>query len=564
MFEEKKIPLVLVVDDDIFMRGMLQSLLEEQGYRVAEAQDGREALAYFQQHHPDLVLMDAAMPVMDGFTACAELTRLQKALDLDTPVIMVTSLDDEQSVDKAFESGAVEYITKPVHWSVLRHRVQVILQARWAEEALRRSEARFRGVFEQAAMGIALISLEGKILHANVALQKMLGHAEEVLLTKMFHKLFYPQDTMIEKEFKQHLLGGTRDFYQMEKYYFRPGSAMLWGRITTSLVLDNKQQPQYIIEMVEDITERKRAEARQRLAAKVFETTSDAVMITNAEGNIVDVNQAFLLSNHYSYGEVLDKNPRFLQSGHHDRLFFEQMWMQARETGRWRGEIWNRRKHGEVYSTWMSLSAVRGEHNEITHYVSVYSDISSLGEDDERMRLLTHYDSLTELPNRLLFNENIIRACRQEDGLALLYLDLDDFKQVNEHFGFDVGDTALKMVAHRLKQCVRDGDTVARLDDDEFGMILTPLYQDYDARLIAESIFAALAEPFIVQEQTIEIDCNIGICIHHHQDTSASHEQLPNDVEILIQRADMAMYLAKEMGKNTYHIYSGLEPQGID
>jgi diguanylate cyclase (GGDEF)-like protein/PAS domain S-box-containing protein len=558
MFEVDKKPLVLVVDDDIFMRGMLQSLLEEQGYHVAEAQDGVEALNYFRQHRPDLVLMDAAMPVMDGFSACAELTRLQKELEVDTPVIMVTSLDDEQSVDKAFDAGAVEYITKPVHWSVLRHRVQVILQARWAEDALRQSEARFRGIFEQAAMGIALVNLDGRTVHANAALQKMLGQPEESLLSKVFPKLFYPQDSLVEKEFKQHLLSGQRSFYQMEKYFFRPGSAMLWGRLTTSLVIDNKQHPQYFVEMVEDITERKRTEARQRLAAKVFETTSDAVMITNAEGNIIDVNQAFLLSTHYSYEEVLDKNPRFLQSGHHDRVFFEQMWTQARETGRWRGEIWNRRKNGEVYSSWMSLSAVRGEHNEITHYVSVYSNISSLGEDDERIRLLTHYDSLTELPNRLLFNENITRACRQEERLALLYLDLDDFKQINEHFGFNVGDELLKMIAKRLKQCLREGDTVARLDDDEFGIILAPLYQDYDARLVAEGIFAAFAEPFVVREQAVEIDCNIGICIHVNS-ILPSHQPNSNHIEILIQRADMAMYLAKEAGKNTYHIHSGLE-----
>jgi diguanylate cyclase (GGDEF)-like protein len=173
------------------------------------------------------------------------------------------------------------------------------------------------------------------------------------------------------------------------------------------------------------------------------------------------------------------------------------------------------------------------------------------------MRLLTHYDSLTELPNRLLFNENITRACRQEDRLALLYLDLDDFKQVNENIGFDVGDAVLRRIAKRLQQCVREGDTVARLEDDEFGIILTPLYQEYDARLIAESIFAVLAEPFVVQEHHLIIDCNIGICIHNHDAGNESH----NSVEVLIQRADMAMYLAKEAGKNTYHIYSGLEQQ---
>jgi diguanylate cyclase (GGDEF)-like protein/PAS domain S-box-containing protein len=548
--EPQQQPLVLVVDDDVFMRGMLQNLLEEQGYRVAEAQNGINALEEFQHCSPDLVLMDAAMPVMDGFIACAQLKKLETGADI--PVIMITALDDEQSVNRAFEAGATEYITKPVHWAVLRHRVEIILHARQAAAALQASEARFRGIFEQAAMGIVLITMSGQLIQSNPATQRMLGIETADLRGKLFNKFFYPYDTVVEKEFYQQLLAGERDYYQMEKYFFRKNTPILWARLTTSLVRDVDNTPQFIIQMIEDITDRKRAQAKQRLAAKVFETTSDGIMITNAEGHIIDVNQAFLALTGYHYEEVLDKNPRFLQSGHHDRVFYEEMWVATRETGRWRGEIWNQRKNGEVYSSWMSMSAVRGEHNEVTHYVAVYSDLSALKQDDQRLRLLTHYDSLTELPNRLLFYEYLTRACRQEERLALLYLDLDDFKQINENFGFDIGDEFIKITAHRLQQCVREGDTVSRLESDEFGIILSPIHQDYDVRIITEKIIATISESTLINGQLPQVDCNIGISFYPDDQMASQHES----VEILIQHADMAMYLAKEAGINTYHIYS--------
>jgi diguanylate cyclase (GGDEF)-like protein/PAS domain S-box-containing protein len=554
--ENQPPPLVLVVDDDVFMRGMLQNLLEEQGYRVTEAQNGVNALEEFQHCSPDLVLMDAAMPVMDGFMACARLKKLETGADI--PVIMITALDDEQSVNKAFESGATEYITKPVHWAVLRHRVEIILHARQAAAALEASETRFRGIFEQAAMGIALVTMTGQLIQSNPAAKKMLGIEEVDLRGKLFDKFFYPYDTAVEREFYQQLLAGERDYYQMEKYFFRKNTPILWARLTTSLVREADNTPQFIIQMIEDITERKRAQAKQRLAAKVFETTSDGIMITNAEGHIIDVNQAFLALTGYSYEEVLDKNPRILQSGHHDKVFYEEMWAATRETGRWRGEIWNQRKNGEIYSSWMSMSAVRGEHNEVTHYVAVYSDLSALKQDDQRLRLLTHYDSLTELPNRLLFYEYLTRACRQEERLALLYLDLDDFKQINEDFGFDVGDDFIKVIAHRLQQSVREGDTVSRLEGDEFGIILSPIHQDYDVRIIAEKIIASISEPALINGQLPQIDCNIGISFYPDDQMASQHES----VEILIQHADMAMYLAKEAGINTYHIYSESEEEG--
>ncbi|ALG67158.1 PAS domain S-box protein [Beggiatoa leptomitoformis] len=554
--EDEQKFLVLVVDDDLFMRGMLQNLLEEQGYTVTQADNGVKAIDTFKQCLPDLVLMDAAMPVMDGFTACHQLKQMD--ISSDVPVIMITSLDDEASVDKAFTAGAVEYITKPVHWAVLRHRVKVILEGKRAQAALRKSENRFRGVFEQAAMGIALVDVDGKIVHHNPALQKMLGHveeSEETLDGKNFNKLFYPADTAVEKEFYQQLLTEERPFYQMEKYFFHHhNSLMFWGRLTTSLVRDANDKPQYLIQMVENITERKRAQTRQRLATKVFETTTDSVLITDANGAIIDVNQAFLLTTGYGYDEVLDKNPRFLQSGKHDLFFYETLWASLRETGRWRGEIINRRKSGDIHAVWLSISAIRGEHNEVTHYVAVYSDIVALKANAERMRLLTHYDSLTELPNRLLFHEQLVRACRQEERLALLYLDLDNFKRINEHFNYAIGDEFLKITTKRLRKAIRDGDMIARLEGDEFAFILTPIHQDYDVRLLAEKLFETVTKPLMLDGNEIKVDCNIGISFYQPTDNKADEDSI-STVEKLIQQADMAMYLAKEAGKNTYYIF---------
>ena len=375
--EHQPPPLILVVDDDVFVRGMLQNLLEKQGYRVTTATDGMNALAAIERCHPNLVLMDAVMPVMDGFKACAELQKLPGA---DIPVIMVTSLDDEPSVNKAFEVGAVEYITKPVHWAVLRHRLAVILQTRYTQAALRKSEARFRGIFEQAAVGIALVNMDGKLIDSNPATQKMLGLDESSLCGKLFHEFFSSIDSTTEKDFYQQLLEDTRDYYQMEKYFFRENSEMLWARLTTSLVRSADNTPQFFVQMIENITEHKRALTSKRLATKVFEKTTDPVIITNAEGNIIDVNQAFLSTTGYNSEEVLGKNPRFLQSGYHDKAFYETMWNTTLKTGSWRDEIYNRRKNGEIFSTWISMSTVQSEHNKVIHYVAVYSEMKVLNE----------------------------------------------------------------------------------------------------------------------------------------------------------------------------------------
>jgi diguanylate cyclase (GGDEF)-like protein/PAS domain S-box-containing protein len=542
---------LLVVDDDMVIRSMLQRLLSEQGYSVIEAANGAEALSAFEHHAPDMVLMDAAMPVLDGFVACEEMKKSPRGKN--TPVLMITALHDEESVDQAFSAGAVEYITKPIHWAVLRHRVDTLLKAQRAERALMASEARFRGVFEQAAMGIALVDLSGHIQYTNPALEQMLGQPADTLRGQVFDKLFQAAGCRaIEEEFFQQLMDNQRAYYQMEKYLAEHAGPPLWARLTASLVRGADNQPRFVIHMIEDISLRKQAQLQQRIANRVFENTTDGVMITDARGLIRDVNVPFLLAYGYGYEEVLDRKPKLLQSGHHNQAFYEKMWLNLADTGHWSGEIYNRRKDGSLLRQWLAISTVRGEHNEVSHYVGVYSEAPAeqlAGGPNENPYYVVHYDALTSLPNRLLFHERLTRACRQSENVALISLDLDKFEAFNVRHGYCQGDEVLKTIARRLQKAVHDNDLVARVEGDEFAVVLTQFSQPYDVRLAADRILEELTQPIVLDGHMIRIDCNLGISLY------PGCQEAGANVETLIQYADLALYQAKSAGKNTYRIF---------
>ncbi|MCK5720546.1 MAG: PAS domain S-box protein [Thiomargarita sp.] len=542
-------PLVLIVDDDIFVRGMLQTLLEKEEYRVIIATDGINALEMFQKHKPDVILMDAVMPLMDGFKACGKLKKLTSASD--TPVIMVTSLDDEKSVNKAFEVGAVEYITKPVHWAVLRHRMAVILETLSIQAALIKNEAQFRGIFEQAAIGIALLDMDGKLIDSNPIVQKMLKVTINDIRNQSFNQFFHPPEVLIEEEFYQQLLAGTRYYYQMEKFFIQKQGSKLWVRITTSLVRDKKNIPLFFVQMIEDITENKHTQTSLKLAAKVFKSTTNSVIITDSQGKLIDANQAFLRTTGYEYEEVLNKNPRFLKSGHQDDKFYQKMWDLITQTGYWDGEIINCRKNGDIYSIWTAISSIKNEHNEVTNYVAVYSDIHLPPKDQQSMQQFTHYDTLTKLPNNLLFQKHLTHAYYQNKGLAVFCLVLDNFKLINKNFSFGIGNQVLKIITQRLKQSIRDNDTLARLKNDKFAIILTPIYQDNEIYMIADKIFTHLTEPISIGENIFKVNCYIGICL-------CTDIKIDNDkeVKILLEYAEQAVKMAKKRGKNTYHVYN--------
>ncbi len=300
-----------------------------------------------------------------------------------------------------------------------------------------------------------------------------------------------------------------------------------------------------------EVTLLKETEAKLELAACVFENTLDGVLITDADGIILSVNPAFTEITGYTAEDAVGRNPRILQSNRHDRAFYASMWKQITTEGQWNGEIWNRRKDGELYLERMTISMVRDADGEPVRYVSVFGDITALWRQDEHIKHLAFHDALTDLPNRTLLmdriNQRLISSNREHCNLALLFLDLDGFKLVNDQFGHNVGDDLLKEVAKRLLALVRQSDTVARLGGDEFIVLLNKPKGKDEIAYIANRIVSSINEPMEILGEVLQIGASVGIAI------------FPADAytcEVLIKNADTAMYAAKESGRNKISFFS--------
>ena len=305
----------------------------------------------------------------------------------------------------------------------------------------------------------------------------------------------------------------------------------------------------YIIGLGTDITERKQIDEALRVAAATFET-HDAIVITDARANIVRVNRAFTDITGYSQEEVLGQNPRIMNSGRQDRAFYIEMWQQLLHIGSWAGEIWDKRKSGQIYPKWLTISAVKNEHQETTHYVAIFSDITARKQAEEEIHNLAFYDSLTKLPNRRLFLDRfraaLAASARRDDYGAVLFIDLDRFKALNDTLGHDYGDLLLIEVGMRIKSCVREMDTVARFGGDEFVVLIEAIGNDRDdatfkVSLVAEKIREVLSQSYKLKEHEHHSSPSIGISLYHGHD---------EPMDVLIEHADMAMYQVKNSGRN--------------
>ncbi|MFQ6594266.1 MULTISPECIES: EAL domain-containing protein [Pseudomonas] len=306
-----------------------------------------------------------------------------------------------------------------------------------------------------------------------------------------------------------------------------------------------------MLTIARDITERQLMQEKLQQAATVFESTAEGVLITDTRQNISAVNRAFSEITGYSEAEALGQTPRLLASGLHDSAFYAAMWHQLTAHGHWQGEISNRRKNGELYPSWLTISAVRNREQLITHFVAVFADISSLKHAQARLDYQAHHDPLTGLPNRTLF-ENRLQAAlntQQEIGNqgAVLFLDLDRFKHINDSLGHPIGDLLLKDIAVRLKEQLRDIDTVARLGGDEFIILLPGLQQASDAEHLANKLLACFTPPFQAGEHEFFITASIGTSLYPQDGT---------DVATLVKNADAAMYRSKAKGRNRVESYT--------
>ncbi|NOX75472.1 MAG: EAL domain-containing protein [Gammaproteobacteria bacterium] len=288
---------------------------------------------------------------------------------------------------------------------------------------------------------------------------------------------------------------------------------------------------------------------------RIFDSTLEGIMITDANGVIQSVNPAFSLITGYSAVEAIGSTPKLLHSGRHDAEFYRQMWQSLHDNGHWQGEIWNRRKNGEVYPEWMVLTAIAGAaanaKSQPAQYVALFNDISEQKRTEEHIRHQAYHDALTGLPNRLLFSDRLEQALAQarriNETLAVMFIDLDRFKNINDSLGHAVGDQLLQDIAQRLAQCTRDEDSVARMGGDEFTVLLPRVRQQDDLDRIARKILHSLSQPLTVEGHELTVTASIGISL------------FPADgdrPDVLMKNADSAMYEAKEQGKNKHQFYN--------
>ncbi len=322
--------------------------------------------------------------------------------------------------------------------------------------------------------------------------------------------------------------------------------------LVTYLPLANggSQRIEGVAMLSRDITDIKEAEEKLQLAASVIENTPEGVLITDAAQRVISVNPAFVRNTGYSIEEIVGQNPSILSSGRHDRAFYQRMWSTIEDKGSWQGEIWNRRKNGDIYVEWLSVVAIRNAAGTVSHYAGLFSDITTQEHVRDRLHNLAYYDALTDLPNRELFNdrlENALAQARREGRqVGVMFLDLDRFKQINDSLGHAVGDELLKAVADILLSCVRESDTVARLGGDEFTILMAGVTLEDDVTLVAHKIVAALACPLTVAGHELRTSASIGTAIFPSDGS---------DAETLLRNADVAMYTAKQAGRNMFRRY---------
>ncbi|CCQ75056.1 bifunctional diguanylate cyclase/phosphodiesterase [Magnetospira sp. QH-2] len=309
-----------------------------------------------------------------------------------------------------------------------------------------------------------------------------------------------------------------------------------------------------------DITETRAAQAALNQAARVFEHTREGILVTGADRRIQRVNKAFESITGYSEWEVIGKRPQdFISSGHHDNDFYEKMWREIEDTGNWTGEVWNRRCNGEVFPAWQNITAVTDTEGTTIQYIGIFSDITEKKDNENRIQRLAHYDVLTDLPNRLLYTDRLAHAldrARRTNGLlALLFIDLDRFKNVNDSLGHQMGDLMLQTLAARLSNCLRDSDTVARLGGDEFTVIIEDVDTPEEVGITANKILAALRRPVDLRGQEAVVGASIGISLYPRDGTTA---------EELVKHADTAMYQAKDKGRDRTVFYTPDLTQGTE
>jgi diguanylate cyclase (GGDEF)-like protein/PAS domain S-box-containing protein len=426
-----------------------------------------------------------------------------------------------------------------------------ISKRKLAEQQIRESEEKLRLLFENMTTGFALHEVicdeQGKVvdyrfLEINPAYEKLTGLGSGIIGRRVLEVLPGTEPYWIEI-FGKVAMTGVPSLY--ENY---SGELGRWYEVWAF----SPKIGQFAV-IISEITERKNIEEELRLYSLVLKNSSEGMVVTDADNLIIAVNPAFSKITGFSFEDVRGKNPNMLKSGRHDRDFYQQMWDAINKTGHWQGEIWDKRKNGEIHAKWLTINTIRNEEGTIHRYVALFSDITEKKKSDELIWRQANFDTLTGLPNRDMFRDRlgqeVKKSIRAELPLALLLVDLDQFKEVNDTLGHAVGDMLLIEAANRISSCMRESDTVARLGGDEFTIVISEISDNTHVENVAQKIIGKLAEPFHLGNETVYISASIGITMY--PDDSI-------DIDALMKNADQAMYVAKNKGRNRFSYFTPL------
>jgi diguanylate cyclase (GGDEF)-like protein/PAS domain S-box-containing protein len=550
---------ILYIEDDLGLAELVRIKLKREGYHVAHTDSGQRGVTLMRDLHFDAVLIDFYLPDMNGL----EVLRGIQALQPKAICIMISGIDDMQLVVDAIKQGAEDFVLKdsegaylellPTTLGKVLLKQRLIAEKAAAELEKNNNEAFYRSLIEHThVVAWEYLPNAGRFSYVSSQAEKLTGHSREEWTSNGFWQAsLHPEDYAKVSAFcalKTH----SRDEQGLEFRLLKKDGSEIWLRQIVSVVETNADYGSVLRGFLIDITESKQAMEKQRLAELVFDTIHEGIMITDMHNRIEVVNPAFTKITGYRFDEVRGQNPRMLSSGLQDADFYSTLWQSLNEHGHWEGELWNRHKNGEMYAQSTSISYVHDEVGNIKRHIAVFGDVTEKKQAEEKIYYQANYDSLTELPNRQLFQDRlhsaVASAKRSQIQLALLFIDLDRFKEVNDSAGHEAGDRLLMQVAKRLNECIRETDTLARLGGDEFIVILNNLSNTYDIENIAKTMLEVLERPFSLAEDIdAAISASIGIALYPADGDNDS---------ALIRHADAAMYRVKETGRNGFEFFT--------
>lgn len=541
---------ILVVENESIVALNLQKKLIKLGYKVpAIAASGEQALQCINQHSPNLILMDINIDgPMDGIEVAA---RIPRALYI--PVIYLTAYSEDNILERARATKPYGFLIKPFSERELHATVQMAFERRKTDLVLKDSEERLRLALDAAAMGSWELNAVSRKMLCMGAADTIFGFPSEILSISwdaLMHQVYCDDRSMVATALEQAI--ADESGCEIEFRNVVATGELRWLKVQGKVhQMPTEFGERRVIGVVQDITDRKIVEQKLRQAATVFAASPDGILVLDRDFNILAANKSYCEMTGEVLEQIIGQHPYQLDSKLVPAQTREEILHALEVAGSWSGELRCLRTCGEHFPSLANMAEVRDDNSELSHYVIVLSDLTEVRNAEQQLYHLAHHDSLTGLPNRLLARDRmataISHARRRNGRLAVLFVDLDYFKRVNDTLGHEVGDELLCKVAQRLVESVRQDDTVARLGGDEFMILLDRIEGVEEVAIVTEKIFTCLNSPFILAAHELNISASIGISLF--PDDGESNEDL-------IRTADMAMYTAKGQGRNRYTFYT--------